>query len=186
MYPAVSLLEQSFALTGGGYPGDMSAQRAVAVRTRYCGRPGRRAIVVSHLASRSHGAGWTLRDLVLSERTASPEVSGGDSLAGMSAQPVHEHDPDDPVEILHVLPDRFREQFLAEYAAAAEAARQVEGYRALHDLLRRWRLTAAAYSEPGFEARLGGVREAVRTGSLEGSVPVEEIVPDWPARLNRR
>jgi hypothetical protein len=30
------------------------------------------------------------------------------------------------------------------------------------------------------------VREAVRTGSLEGSVPIEEIVPDWPARLNRR
>jgi len=121
-----------------------------------------------------------------SERTASPEASGGDSLAGMSAQPVHEHDPDDPVEILHVLPDRFREQFLAEYAAAAEAARQVEGYRALHDLLRRWRLTAAAYSEPGFEARLGGMREAVSTGSLDGSVPIEEIVPDWPARLNRR
>lgn len=157
------------------------------VWTRYCAAgPGAGAIVVSHLASRSHGAGWTLRDLVLSERTASPEANGGDNLAGMSAQPVHEHDPDDPVEILHVLPDRFREQFLAEYAAAAEAARQVEGYRALHDLLRRWRLTAAAYSEPDFEARLGGVREAVRTGSLDGSVPIEEIVPDWPARLNRR
>jgi hypothetical protein len=57
--------------------------------------------------------------------------------------------PDDPVAIL---PGRFREQFLAEYAAAAEAARQVEGYRTLHDLLRRWRLTAAAYSEPGSAA----------------------------------
>jgi hypothetical protein len=88
----------------------------------------------------------------------------------MSAQPVQEHDPDDPVEILRVLPGRFRGQFLAEYAAAAEAARRVEGYRALHDLLRR-RLTAAAYSAPGFEARLGSVRDAVRTGSLEGSVP---------------
>ncbi len=86
----------------------------------------------------------------------------------MSAQPVREHDPDDPVEILRVLPGRFREQFLAEYAAAAEAARRVEGYRALHDLLRLWRLTAAAYSEPSFEARLAGVREAVRTGSPEG------------------
>ena len=104
----------------------------------------------------------------------------------MSAQPVQENDPDDPVEILRVLPGRFRRQFLAEYAAAAEAARRVEGYRALHDLLRRWRLTAAAYSAPGFEARLGGVREAVRTGSLEGSVPIEEIDPDWPARLNRQ
>ena len=104
----------------------------------------------------------------------------------MSAQPVDEHDPDDPVEILRVLPDRFREQFLNEYAAAAEAARRPEGYRALHDLLRLWRLTAAAYSESGFEARLAGVREAALAGSLEGSVPIEEIVPDWPARLNRR
>jgi len=95
VYPAVSLLEQSFALTRSGYPGDMSAQRAVVVRTRFCARPGRRAIVVSHLVSRSHGAGWTLRDLVLSERAASPEAGGGDSLAGMRAQPVHEHDPDD-------------------------------------------------------------------------------------------
>ena len=40
----------------------------------------------------------------------------------MCAQPVQEHDPDDPVEILRVLPERFREQFLNEYAAAAEAA----------------------------------------------------------------
>ena len=104
----------------------------------------------------------------------------------MSAQPVQEHDPDDPVEILHVLPARLHEQFLAEYAAAAEAARRVEGYRAFHDLLREWRLTAVAFSDPGFEARLASVREAARTGSLEGSVPVEEIVPDWPARLNRR
>ncbi len=85
-----------------------------------------------------------------------------------------------------MLPDRFREQFLDEYAAAAEAARRPEGYRALHDLLRLWRLTAAACSEPGFEARLASVREAVLAGSLEGSVPIEEIVPDWPARLNRR
>jgi hypothetical protein len=38
--------------------------------------------------------------------------------------------------------------------------RPPEEYRAFHDLLRRWRLTAAAHSEPGFEARLGGVREA--------------------------
>ena len=103
----------------------------------------------------------------------------------MSAQPVQEHDPDDPVETLRVLPERFREQFLNEYAAA-EAARRPEGYRALHDLLRLWRLTATAYSEPGFEARLAGVREAVLAGSLEGSVPIEEIVPGWPARLNRR
>lgn len=95
----------------------------------------------------------------------------------MSAQPVHEPDPDDPVEILRVLPARFRHQFLAEYyEAAAEAARQVDGYRQLHGLLRRWRLSAAAFSAPGFEDRL----QAVRTGSSEGSVPIEDIVPGWP------
>jgi len=104
----------------------------------------------------------------------------------MSAQPVQEYDPDDPVEILRVLPEQFHQQFLAEYAAAAEGARQVQGYRALHDLLRLWRLTAVAYSDPGFEARLDSVREAVRTGSLAGTVPIEDIVPDWPARLNRQ
>ena len=77
--------------------------------------------------------------------TYAPRPGGSDSLAAMSAQPVQEHDPDDPVEILHVLPARLHEQFLAEYAAAAEAARRVEGYRALHDLLREWRLTAVRH-----------------------------------------
>jgi Family of unknown function (DUF6247) len=97
----------------------------------------------------------------------------------MSAQPVHEPDPDDPVEILRVLPERFHDQFLAEYyEASSEAARQVNGYRQLHDLLRRWRLIAAAYSALGFEERLHAAQEAVRTGSLEGSVPIEEILPD--------
>jgi hypothetical protein len=37
----------------------------------------------------------------------------------MSAQPVHELDPDDPVEILGVLPVRFHDQFLREYHGAA-------------------------------------------------------------------
>ena len=60
------------------------------------------------------------------------------------------------------------------------AARRPEGYRALHELLRLWRLTAAAYSAPGFEGRLAAVREAVRAGSPAGSVPIEQAVPDWP------
>lgn len=100
---------------------------------------------------------------------------------GMSAEPVHEVDPDDPVEILRVLPARFHDQFLREYyAAAALAARQVGGYRQLHDVLRLWRLTAMAQSDSGFATRLAAVQEAVRSGSLEGSVPIEEIVPGWP------
>jgi len=49
----------------------------------------------------------------------------------------------------------------------------VDGYRQVHDLLRRWRLSAAAYSAPGFEERPQAVQEAARTGSLKGSVPIE-------------
>lgn len=116
-------------------------------------------------------------------RSGCPPGAALIAFRGMSAQPVHEPDPDDPVEILQGLPARFHDQFLAEYyAAAAAAAQQVGGYRKLHDLLRLWRLTAAAYSDPGFGERLGAVREAVRTGSLEGSVPIEEIVPGWHSR----
>jgi hypothetical protein len=84
----------------------------------------------------------------------------------MSAEPVHEADPDDPVAILRVLPARLHDQFLREYyAAAALAARQVGGYRQLHDVLRLWRLTAVSQSDPGFADRLAAVREAVRDGS---------------------
>ena len=101
----------------------------------------------------------------------------------MSAQPVHETDPDDPVEILRVLPARFHDQFLREYyAAAAAAARQVGGYRQLHDVRRLWRLTAAAQSDPGFADRLAEVREAVQAGSTETSTPIEDVVPGWPSR----
>jgi hypothetical protein len=101
----------------------------------------------------------------------------------MSAEPVHEADPDDPVEILRVLPAWLHDQFLREYyAAAALAARQVGGYRQLHDVLRLWRLAAASQSDPGFADRLAAVREAVREGSLEGSVPIEDVVPGWPGR----
>lgn len=100
----------------------------------------------------------------------------------MTAQPSQDYDPDDPVEILRVLPGRFREQFLAEYETAVEAARRVEQYRQLHELLRLWRLRAIAFSGPGYEARLEAVRDAVRAGSTQGSAPAEEVVPGWAER----
>jgi hypothetical protein len=100
----------------------------------------------------------------------------------MSAQPIAEHDPDDPVEILRVLPEGYHAQFLAEYEAAARNAQRVEGYRALHDLLRLWRLRAVTYADPGY----AHARADVRSGGLEGSVPIEDIVPDWAERLRRR
>jgi len=100
----------------------------------------------------------------------------------VTAQSAHEHDPDDPVEILRVLPSQFHEQFLAEYDAAIANARRPEHYHELHHLLRLWRLRAAAYSDPGYETRLQAMREAVRTGRRDGT-PIEEVVPDWAERV---
>jgi Family of unknown function (DUF6247) len=77
----------------------------------------------------------------------------------MTAQPVDDYDPDDPVEILRALPARFHEQFLAEYDLAVAGARRPEQYRELHHLLRLWRLRAVAYSDPGYETRLQAVQE---------------------------
>jgi hypothetical protein len=100
----------------------------------------------------------------------------------VTAQPADEYDPDDPVEILRVLPTRFHGQFLAEYDAAVTGARRPEHYHKLHHLLRLWRLRAAAYSNPGFATRLEAIQDAVRTGRREGT-PIDEVVPDWAERV---
>lgn len=76
------------------------------------------------------------------------------------------------------LPDQYHAQFLAEYDAAVAGARRPEQYRQLQHVLRLWRLRAAAYSDPDFEARL----ESARSGAGDG-VPIEEIVPDWDERV---
>ncbi|MGH3319162.1 MAG: DUF6247 family protein [Streptosporangiaceae bacterium] len=96
----------------------------------------------------------------------------------MTAQPVHEPDPDDPIEILRLLPEAFHEQFLVEYRMAVDGARRPEEYRALHDLLRLWRLRAVAYSDPGYAERLA----AVRGSHVEGFVSADQVIPDWPSR----
>lgn len=96
----------------------------------------------------------------------------------MSAQPVDDYDPDDPMEIMRALPARYHEKFLADYDAAAAGARRPEQYWQLHHLLRLWRLRAAAYSDPEFDTRL----EAARLGS-EDQVPIEQVIPDWSERL---
>jgi hypothetical protein len=100
----------------------------------------------------------------------------------VTAQSAAEYDPDDLVEILRVLPDRFHEQFLAEYDAAVTGARRPEQYHELHHLPRLWRLRAAAYADPGFVTRLAAVEDAVATGRREGT-PIEEVVPDWAERI---
>jgi hypothetical protein len=95
-------------------------------------------------------------------------------IRGMSAQPQDIRDPDDPVEILAVLPKRCHAQFRAEYLAAAQAAQRPEGYGELHTLLRQWRLRALAYSDPGYEVR----KEAARTGAGTW-VPAREVIAGW-------
>ena len=98
----------------------------------------------------------------------------------MTAQSADEYDPDDPVEIMSILPSQFHEQFLAEYDAAVTGARRPEHYRELHHLLRLWRLRAAAYSDPGYEARLQAMQDAVRTGRHDGT-PIEDVVRTGPS-----
>lgn len=97
----------------------------------------------------------------------------------MTAQaPGHDQDPDDPAEILARLPEQHHAQFRAEYAVAVEQARRPEQYRMLHQLLRLWRLRAAAYGEPGYAERLAEARDE-RTDT---DVPAEQLIAGWPRR----
>jgi hypothetical protein len=97
---------------------------------------------------------------------------------GVTALPADDFDPDDPVEILRVLPSRYHGQFLEEYHAAVAVARRPEQYRHLHHVLRLWRLRAVAYSDPGYETRLAEARAG--SGDL---TPIEDVVPDWAERV---
>jgi hypothetical protein len=96
----------------------------------------------------------------------------------MTAQPIHEDDPYDPVEILRLLPAKWHEPFLAEYEAAVRAAQRVERYRTLHDLLRLWRMRAIAFSDPDFETGF----QAAAEGRSEEFVPAEQVFPGWADR----
>jgi hypothetical protein len=103
-------------------------------------------------------------------------------MGNMTALPVGDYDPDDPVEILRALPSGFHEQFLAEYDAAVAGARRPEQYRQLHHLLRLWRLRAVAYSDPGYADRLAAMQESVRSGRRDGT-PIEDVVPGWDEKV---
>ena len=87
----------------------------------------------------------------------------------MTAHPVDDHDPDDPVGILAVLPVGYHAQFLAEYTAAVEGARRPEQFSELQELLRLWRLRAVAYSGPGYKERLAAARHDRVDGIPSGS-----------------
>ncbi len=95
----------------------------------------------------------------------------------MTAHPASDFDPDDPVEILQVLPAEYHAQFLAEYETAVDRARRPEQFRRLHDLLRLWRLRAIAYSDPGYDARM----EAASHGRADFAL-AQQVIPGWPRR----
>ena len=90
----------------------------------------------------------------------------------MTAQAAYDTDPEDPIEILHVLPRECHAQFLSEYAAAVDGARRPEHFHRLHEMLRLWRLRAVAYSSPGYAGRLASARAE--------AIPAAQLIPDWP------
>ncbi|MFI0447005.1 DUF6247 family protein [Actinomadura sp. 6N118] len=95
----------------------------------------------------------------------------------MSAQPLHEPDPAgpaDPREILRLLPERWHGQFLAEYRAALDAAHEVWQWQQLREVLHRWSLRAAAYSDPEFDT----AAEQARHARPEDLTPL----PGWATR----
>jgi hypothetical protein len=89
----------------------------------------------------------------------------------VTAHPACDSDSDDPVEILHALPAEYHEQFRAEYDVAVERARRPEQFRRLHELLRLWRLRAAAYSSPGYARRLSGASAQRDAASADQVTP---------------
>jgi hypothetical protein len=95
----------------------------------------------------------------------------------MTAQPAYDN-PDDPVEILHILPEAYHGQFYDDHYDALNAAQAPEEFQALQQMLRLWRLRAVAYSSPGYRDRL----EAAREGKAGDFAPADQVVDGWPAR----
>ncbi len=94
----------------------------------------------------------------------------------MSAQSIEE-DPQDPQVILRDLPARERPEFLRQYRAAVEAARDdVARYRDLGRLLRQWHMVVIATARPGYY-------EAIQQAKTEPGVPLMEALE---AELARR
>jgi len=95
----------------------------------------------------------------------------------MTAQPM-QSSPEDPSEILRVLPAKWHEQFLSEYHGALDAAHEVWRFQQLREVLHLWRLRAVAYSNPGFEPAM----QAAREGRADEFVPAEQVLPGWSDR----
>jgi hypothetical protein len=100
----------------------------------------------------------------------------------VTANPAYDSDPDDPVEILHVLPEEYHAQFRAEYAAAVDGARRPEQFHQLQEMLRLWRLRAVAYTSPGYRERLIDAPE----GRASDAMPATQLIPSWPSGRQTR
>lgn len=100
----------------------------------------------------------------------------------MTAHPAYDSDPDDPVEILQILPEEYHSQFRAEYAAAVDGARRPEQFHKLQEMLRLWRLRAVAYTNPGYRERLVDAPE----GHASDAVPAKQLIPSWPSARQTR
>jgi hypothetical protein len=101
------------------------------------------------------------------------------TVGSVSAQPIHEEDPQDPQVILRGLPPQERTEFLRQYHRAAEdASRDVARYKDLQAVLRRWRLVVVAVNQPRYHEDL----EAVKNGTAR-TVPIEAVIPDWEDRV---
>lgn len=83
--------------------------------------------------------------------------------------------PDDPGEILRVLPAEWHVRFLSEYHGALDAAHEVWRFQQLRDVLHLWQLRAVAYSDPGFEQAL----QATRENRADEFMPAEHAIPGW-------
>ncbi len=94
----------------------------------------------------------------------------------MTAHPAYASDPDDPVEILHALPEEYHTQFRAEYATAVDGARLPEQFHQLQEMLRLWRLRALAYSSPGYARRMAAAHE----GHAADAIPAGQLIRGWP------
>ena len=94
----------------------------------------------------------------------------------MTASPAYHPDPDDPIEILHLLPEEYHAQFRSEYAAAVDGARRPEQFHRLQEMLRIWRLRAIAYSSPGYAGRLAAAPQE----NAAGVIPAGRLIPGWP------
>jgi len=99
----------------------------------------------------------------------------------VTAHPAHAGDPDDPVEILQILPGEYHAQFRAEYAAAVDGARRPEQFHQLQEMLRLWRLRAMAYSSPGYDGRLA----AAPDGHAAEVIPAGQLIPSWRDRRSQ-